>query len=140
MKKLHLKLFCIAALLAAIPVAGCTNMDKGKNTHDFESRIYAEQSEDCKDDNTCPDCKDGKDGKDCPDCKDGKDDTECPDNGDCPKPHKRHRRCKGKTIPPKGSLDDKKKPTVPPKRPVAPPEDDDVILPDPPVDGKYPKN
>ncbi len=134
MKKTYIKLICTAALLAALPIAGCTNMDKGKRTTQNDDTVILQTA-----DETCPDgdCED--DG--CPDCPEngdsGKDD--CPD-GKCPEKHGKRKRRRGHAVIPKESFRKHRKPHHPPKLPVDPPKDDDIVLPNPPVDDELPKN
>lgn len=131
MKKLYLKLICTAALLAALPLAGCSSAG-GKQTTQSEAEIITRQADD-----SCPDndCKDGDCKDECPeddkDCKDG-----CPD---CPKKKFPRHGKRGKDVAPKGNYK-RRKPPVHPKLPKEPPKDDDIILPDPPVEGEQPKN
>lgn len=131
MKKLYLKLICTAALLAALPLAGCSSMGGNQTTRN-DTRIITRQADENCPNGDCPDSE--NDG----DCKDG-----CPENkeedgnDECPKRPKKRKR--GRAVFPRGSFSERKKP-FPPKKPIVPPEDDDVILPDPPVEGEQPKN
>ena len=91
MKTLNLKIICTAALLLAMPIAGCKGGEMGKNLTPndeitIEETTRTDRAADCDD----GDCDKDKDG----DCKDGKcPDNKCPD-GDCKEGnHKgRHRR------------------------------------------------
>lgn len=141
MKILNYKLLCTAALLAALPLAGCTNMNKGNETTDNgyqisqQSRIVDGEENSEGNENDCPECPDGESDKDeCPDCPDG-------EKPECPKKRKHKKRMGKKHVElPRGDIRKHRKRPVPPKKPVKPPKDDDVILPDPPVEGELPNN
>ena len=132
MKKLYLKLICTAALIAALPLTACTNADGNKQTTRDDTQIISPQSDDTSPDVDC-------DNGNCPDCPDGN----CPEDGcdehnkdECPKCPKK--KLRGRTVFPRGNQGRKKTP-LPPKKPIEPPKDD-VILPDPPVEGELPQN
>ena len=132
-------MICTAALVAAISATGCSNMGSGKQTTSHGVEITQQQADNCPDgncpDDECPDdeCPDGKckDGK----CKDGDDNDKCP-KGDCPDgkcPKKGRKGRKGKPVFPRASFKGHKRKPHHPKLPVQPPEDD-IIIPDPPVE------
>lgn len=84
MKRIKLSIICTAALMLAIPFAGCMHSDSGNATKDgMEQKIITQQDEnDGCPDGQCPENKDGKnDG--CPDGKCPRDGDRCPD-GKCP--------------------------------------------------------
>ena len=96
MKKIKLSIICTAALLLALPFAGCMHADSGdtatQGTTQLTQEVKDEKTvdDDCPDgdcddnDDECPDgdCDDNDD--DCPDGKCPKDGEDCPD-GKCPK-------------------------------------------------------
>ena len=134
-------MICTAALVAAIGISGCSDMDGGKQTTSRGVEITQQQTDNCPDGNCkdsinkdeCPDgnCPNGENKDECPDgnCKDGKSKDECPD-GNCPKKKKGKR---GKPILPRGRFNNHRRKPSHPKLPVQPPEDD-IIIPDPPVE------
>lgn len=144
MKKFYLSIICTAALLAALPLAGCSSMGGNQTTQNDREIITRQSDETCPDENCpnddCPDCENDKDGdrqSGCPDgtCPDGKEND---GNGECPECPKKRKR--GRAVAPRGSFREHRRHRFPPKKPVAPPEDDDIILPDPPVEGEQPRN
>ncbi|MDE7076885.1 MAG: hypothetical protein K2O62_06150 [Clostridia bacterium] len=89
MKKIKLSIICTAALLLALPFAGCMHADSGDTATQGTTQLTQEVKDEKTTEDECPDgdCDDddGKcPGEECPDdkCPDG--DGDCPD-GKCPK-------------------------------------------------------
>lgn len=80
MKRIKLSIICTAALLLALPFAGC-NMGSSADTEQQNTELTQELKERQTDGESPEDDKCPEDGGDCPDCPDGK----CPEDGDdCP--------------------------------------------------------
>lgn len=79
MKKIKLSIICTAALLLALPFAGCMHADSGDTAKQENTQLTQEVKDEKTADDDCPDgdCDDN-DGK-CPE-----DNDDCPD-GKCPK-------------------------------------------------------
>ncbi|MDE5789436.1 MAG: hypothetical protein K2H78_03350 [Clostridia bacterium] len=100
MKKIKLSIICTAALLLALPFAGCMHADSGDTATQGTTQLTQEVKDEKTAEDDCPDGEcpgdgdcDDKDDK-CPDGRCPKDGGDCPD-GKCPKrkfPH--HRRGK----------------------------------------------
>lgn len=121
MKKFYLSFICTAALIAAIGFAGCSDMGGGKQTTQRDIEVTQQQVEDCPD-GECPEDtqNNGKNG-------------ECPD-GKCPNKNGKGKKGRhGKFVMPKERFSSHRRKPKHPKLPVQPPEDD-VIIPDPPVE------
>lgn len=89
MKKIKLSIICTAALLLALPFAGCMHADSGDTATQGTTQLTQEVKDEKTAEDKCPDgdCDDNDD--DCPDggCP-GSDsnDGKCPKDGDkCPK-------------------------------------------------------
>lgn len=84
MKKIKLSIICTAALLLALPFAGCMHADSGDTAKQENTQLTQEVKDEKTADDDCPDgdCDDNDD--ECPDGKCPKDGEDCPD-GKCPK-------------------------------------------------------
>ncbi|MDE7162782.1 MAG: hypothetical protein K2O44_01720 [Clostridia bacterium] len=91
MKKIKLSIICTAAILLALPFAGCMHADSGNADMQRATTLTQEVKEEQPAENECPDgdCDDNDDK--CPDGKCPEDDGECPD-GKCPRKKLPHRR------------------------------------------------
>ena len=135
MKKLYFKLICTAALIAALGVCGCSDMNGDKQTSPKDIDVTQQRVNESNPDDGCPDDNEHDKNGDCPDgdCDGDDKKDECPD-GNCPNKDGKGKNGK-RTKPgaPKGRFGSIRKRPTHPKLPVKPPEDD-VILPDPPIE------
>ena len=146
MKKLYSSLICTAALVAAMGIAGCSESDGGKHTTQRNSEIMqqlidnATRNKDCPEDGKCETEQEENldvqvENGDSGDCKDDcpEKDEKCPD-GKCPKEGKNRAKGRHRAVFPRGRFNGDRRNPKHPKLPVEPPHDDDIILPDPPVE------